>query len=163
VPMPAEARGGRWCPALPHSPPHFLETSLVLWKPIISDDLPVVMPGVCDHPWLSTWVLEFESRTLWLYSKDFFFLLTWVFLIYISSVIPFPSFRANIPLIPPPPLLYGCSLPHPPPIAALSPTIQFTGGSVLAGPRASPSTGALTRIFITTYEVRVQGQSMYSL
>jgi len=34
-----------------------------------------------------------------------FFLLTWVFLIYISSVIPFPGFRANIPLIPPPPLL----------------------------------------------------------
>jgi len=37
------------------------------------------------------------------------------------------------------------------------------GGSVLAGPRASPSTGALTRIFIATYGVRVQGQSMYSL
>jgi len=42
-------------------------------------------------------------------------LLTWVFLIYISIVIPFPGFRANIPLTSPPPLLYGCSppiLPH---------------------------------------------------
>jgi len=47
----------------------------------------------------------------------FLFLLTWVFLIYISSVIPFPGFRANIPL--PPPLPYGCSPPKPPPIATL--------------------------------------------
>ncbi|EDM07188.1 rCG65918 [Rattus norvegicus] len=45
-----------------------------------------------------------------------------------------------------------CSLPHPPHITALPPTITFTGGSVLAGPRASPSTGALTRLFIATYE-----------
>jgi len=50
-----------------------------------------------------------------------FFLLTWVFLIYISSVIPFPGFRANIPL--PPPLPYGCSPPNPPPIAALPPPV----------------------------------------
>jgi len=49
------------------------------------------------------------------------------------------------------------------PITALPPTITFTGGSVLAGPRASPSTGSLTRLFIVTYEVGVQGQSMYSL
>jgi len=53
----------------------------------------------------------------------FLLLLTWVFLIYILSVIPFPGFRANIPLIPPPPLLYGCSPPHPPTIATLPPTI----------------------------------------
>jgi len=64
---------------------------------------------------------------------------------------------------PPPPLLYSCSPPHPPPITALPPTIMFTGGSVLAGPRASPSTGALTRLFIATYDVGAQGQSMYSL
>jgi len=32
----------------------------------------------------------------------------------------------------------------------------------LAGPRASPSTGALIRLFIATYEVGAQGQSMYS-
>jgi len=36
-------------------------------------------------------------------------------------------------------------------------------GFSLGGPRASPSTGALTRIFIATYEVGAQGQSMYSL
>jgi len=36
-------------------------------------------------------------------------------------------------------------------------------GSVLIGTRASPYTGALTRLFIANYEVRVQGQSMYSL
>jgi len=34
-------------------------------------------------------------------------LLTWVFLIYISIVIPFPGFQANIPLTPPLPLLSG--------------------------------------------------------
>jgi len=82
---------------------------------------------------------------------------------YILSVIPFPCFQAKVPLTPLPPLLYGCSPPHPPPIATLPPTIMFTGGSLFAGPRASPSTGDLTRIFIATYEVRVQGQSMYSL
>jgi len=36
-------------------------------------------------------------------------------------------------------------------------------GSVLAGPRASPSTGALTRLFIATYAVGAQCQSMYNL
>jgi len=93
----------------------------------------------------------------------FLSLLTWVFLLYISIVIPFPGFRANIPLAPPPPLVYGCSPPHPPPITDFPTTITFTGGSVLAGPRASPSTGALTRLFIATHEVGAQGQSMYSL
>jgi len=90
-------------------------------------------------------------------------LLTWVFLIYISIVIPFPSFWANIPLTSPTPLLYGCSPPHLPPITALSPTITLTGGSVLARPRTSSSTGALTRLFIATYVVGAQGQSVYSL
>jgi len=32
----------------------------------------------------------------------------------------------------------------------------------LAGPRASPSTGALTKLFIATYEVGAQGQSLGS-
>jgi len=72
---------------------------------------------------------------------------------YISSVIPFPGFWANITLIPPLPLLYACSPPHPPPIAAFPPTITFTVGSVIAEPKSSPSTGYLTRIFIATYEV----------
>jgi len=36
-------------------------------------------------------------------------------------------------------------------------------GSVLVETRASPSTGALTRLFIATYEVGAQDQSMYSL
>jgi len=43
------------------------------------------------------------------------------------------------------------------------PTIKITGGSVLAGPTASPSIGALTRLFIATYEVGAPGESMYSL
>jgi len=74
----------------------------------------------------------------------------------------FPGFQANVPLTSSPPLLYGCSPPHPPPITTLSPIITFAGGSVLAGPRASPSTGALTRLFMATYEVGAQGQSMGS-
>jgi len=48
-------------------------------------------------------------------------------------------------------------------ITTLPPTITYTGGSVLAGPRASPFTGAFIRLFIATYEVGAQGQSMYSL
>jgi len=43
------------------------------------------------------------------------------------------------------------------------PTITFTGDLALAGPRASPSTGALTRLFTATYAVGAQGQSMYTL
>jgi len=43
-------------------------------------------------------------------------LLTWVFLIYISSVIPFPGFRANIPLTPPLPFLMGVPLSMLPPL-----------------------------------------------
>jgi len=109
------------------------------------------------------WMMRMVRVATFMHWGFIFFSLTWVFLIYISNVIPFPSFWANIPLILPPPLPYGCSPPHPPPIAALHPTIMFTADSVLAGPRASPSTGALTRIFIATYEVIVQGQSMYSL
>jgi len=105
----------------------------------------------------------FVWKTLFNYVHHFLSLLTWVFLIYILIVIPLPGFRANIPLHPTPPLVYRCSPPHPPSITALLPTITFTGGSVLAGPRASPSTGDLTRIFIATYEVGAQGQSMYSL
>jgi len=43
------------------------------------------------------------------------------------------------------------------------PTIPFTEGLALAEPRASPSTGAPTRLFIATYAAGAQGQSMYSL
>jgi len=100
----------------------------------------------------------------WHSDKHFFPpLLNWVFLIYISNVITFIGFRANIPLAPPPPILYGYSPASPPPITALSPRILFTRGPALAGPRASPSTGALTGLFIATYAVGAQGQSMYSL
>jgi len=73
------------------------------------------------------------------------------------------GFPSQHPPTPPTPLLYGCSPPHPPPITAFLPTITFTGSSVLAGPRASSSTGALTRLFIAAYEVGAQGQYMYSL
>jgi len=90
-------------------------------------------------------------------------LLNWIFLIYIWIVIPFPCFQANILLTPSPSLLYECSPPHPSCITALPKTITFTGGSVFAGQRASPSTGALTRLFIATYAVGAQDQSMYSL
>jgi len=64
------------------------------------------------------------------------------------------------PLTLPPPLIYGCYPAHPPPITALPARIPFTGGPALAGPRASPSTGALTRLFIATYAVGAQGQSL---
>jgi len=63
-------------------------------------------------------------------------LLNWVFLIYISIVITFLGFQANIPLTPLP-FSMGVPLLNPPPITTLPPTIPFTGGSVLAGPRAS--------------------------
>jgi len=68
--------------------------------------------------------------------------------------LPKPSLSPSLWVFPSP------SSPHyrPPP-----PTITFTGGSVLAAPRASTSTGTLTRLFIATYEVGAQGQSMYSL
>jgi len=46
------------------------------------------------------------------------FLLNYVFLIYISNVIRFPGFLSISPLTPPSLLLYGCSPPHPPLIAA---------------------------------------------
>jgi len=87
------------------------------------------------------------------------------FFIYLSiSYLHFDCYSlSQFPGQHPPPLLYWCFPPHPPPITAFPPTITFTGGSVLAGPRASPSTGALTRICIATYEVGAQGQSMYSL
>jgi len=45
-------------------------------------------------------------------------ILNGMYLIYISIVIPFPGFQANIPRTPPPPLLYGCSPPHSPPITS---------------------------------------------
>jgi len=86
---------------------------------------------ICYGYWLGifwdSWEWE-EGMSMTLlpapWTPFFFFLsLTWVFLIYISNVIPFPGFRANIPLIPPHPLLYGCSPPHPLPIAALPATI----------------------------------------
>jgi len=96
-----------------------------------------------------------------IYILFFLSLLTWIFLIYILIVIPFPSFQANIPLTSLTPSLWGFP-PHPPPITALSPNITFTGASVLAGPRASPSTGALPRLLISTYEDGAQGQSLGS-
>jgi len=107
----------------------------------------------------SYWPLMAARRCVVSFLFCFSSLLTWVFLIYISIVIPFPGLPGQHfpnPSPSPSPL-------HPPPITALPPTITFTGVSVLAGPRASPSTGALTRLFIATYEVAAQGQSMYSL
>jgi len=54
----------------------------------------------------------------------------------------------------------GVPLPIKPPFVT-PPTIPYTGGSTLAGLRASPSTGAPTRLFIATYAVGAEGQSMY--
>jgi len=56
----------------------------------------------------------------------------------------------------------GVSLPIHLPITA-SPTIPYTEGPTLAGPRASISTGAPTRLLSATYAIGAQGQSMYSL
>jgi len=50
----------------------------------------------------------FFNKSIFFFFLSFFFLLTWVFLIYISSVISFPGFRGNIPLAPPPPLYLLC-------------------------------------------------------
>jgi len=50
-------------------------------------------------------------------------------------------------------VLPSCPLPKKP----------VTGVPALAEPRASPSTGALTRLFIATYAVEAQVQSMYRL
>jgi len=101
----------------------------------------------------------------------FFFLYTSVFFIFINlgiSYLHFDCYSLSLfpgqhPYNPFPILLYRCSPSHPPLITALTLTITFTGGSVLAEPRAFSSTGAFTRIFIDTYEVGAQGQSMYSL
>jgi len=82
-----------------------------------------------------------------------------VFLIYISIVIPLPAFRANITLNPPSPLLYVCSTPHLSPITALPPIIMFTGVSVLAGPRASPSTGDLLFFKFREYFISFRNQT----
>jgi len=107
---------------------------------------------------------------LFIYFYLFYFLFFSIFITLSISYIHFdcysPSrFPDQHPSNRPPPLLYGCSHHHPHPITALSTTITFTGGSVLAGLRASPATGALalTRLIIATCEVGAQGQSMYSL
>jgi len=68
-------------------------------------------------------IFSLKSNVVKNFQFHFFFfssLLTWVFLIYISIVILLPGFWANIPLIPPAPLLYGLLLPilphyYPPP------------------------------------------------
>jgi len=126
--------------------------------------LPIPFQGYSCSPFKEGMKHAHFGHPSWVSCVHFFLsLLTGVFLIYISIAIPFPSFWANIPLTPAPPPLYCCSPPHPPPIVALPPTITLTGVSVLAEPRASPSTGALTRRFIATYKVGAQGQSMYSL
>jgi len=80
-----------------------------------------------------------------------------VFLIYISIVIPFPSFQTNIS-----PSRWVFPSPHSPHYCP-PPNNTVHWGPALAGPRASPSNGALTRLFIATYAVGAQGQSLYSL
>jgi len=79
-----------------------------------------VVPHLPTHSCFSTLPSDHLTSSFHMIKQSllFFFLLTWVFLIYISSVIPFPGFRAKIPLSPP--LLYGRS---PPPLAALPPTL----------------------------------------
>jgi len=47
-----------------------------------------------------------------IFIMNFLPLLTWVFLMYIPIVIPFPDFQANIPLTPPPSLYIGVPLPN---------------------------------------------------
>jgi len=97
---------------------------------------------------------------LFLFCFLFLFLFFLIFINLSISYIHFDCYsRSWFPGQHPPPLLYGLPRPN----TTLPPTITFTGGSVLAGPRASPSTGALTRLFIATYEVGAQGQSKYSL
>jgi len=93
----------------------------------------------------------FFSFMLWDY---IFFYLYWreYFLFTFRFLFPFLVSGPTSPYPCPSPSI--CASPsHPPHITTLPSTITFTEDSVLAGPRASPSTGALTRLFIATYEV----------
>jgi len=80
------------------------------------------------------------------------------FFIYISNVITFPGFLS----VSPDPLpLPHMGIPHIHPLYYTH--IPCTGGPTLAGPRASPSTGAPTRLFSATYAIGAMDQFMYSL
>jgi len=65
-------------------------------------------------------------------------LLTWVFLIYTSIVIPLLHFWANIPITPSPLLLYGCSPPNPPLITTLLPNNHIHWGFSLGRTKGFP-------------------------
>jgi len=117
-----------------------------------------------------------DESTRWHYQKHFlaflflfFFLFSPIFINMSISYLHFncysPSqFHGQHPPNPSPsPYVWVFPSPSSPHYLPPPSTIMFTGGSVLAGSRASPSTDALTRLFIATYEVGAQGQSMYSL
>jgi len=76
---------------------------------------------------------------------------------------PFPVCRPTSPLPLSLPFYMGVPLPILHPLPPSPQESRSLGGPALAGPRASPSTGALTRLFIAIYAVGDQSQSMYSL
>jgi len=102
-------------------------------------------------------------------SLFFFFFFLFIFCINLSiSYLHFycyslSRFPGQIPLTPPTPLLYGCALPHPPPNYPPHPNNHIHWGFILSRTKGFPFTVALTRLFIATYAVGAQGQSMYSL
>jgi len=68
----------------------------------------------------------------------FLSLLTWVFLIYISIVIPFPGFQANIPLPLPLPLYMGVPLIILPPLPPAPPNNHVHWGFSLGRTKGFP-------------------------
>jgi len=69
------------------------------------------------HPWDKAYLIMMDGDPLHVFlvlvcEKFFSSLLTWVLLIFISIIIPFPRFPTNILLPPPPPVLFRCSPPH---------------------------------------------------
>jgi len=82
---------------------------LIDWSPQPSHDLLLFCAWVSHQG-------VFSLLSFFFFSFFFSSLLTWVFLIYISIVIPFPGFRANVPQPLPLPFYIGVPLPILPPL-----------------------------------------------
>jgi len=85
----------------------------------------------------------------------------WIYLFTFQSY-SLSRFPVHKPPIPSPSLIRVLPTVHSPSYHQ-PPTFPCTGDPTLKGPRASPFTGAPTRLFSATYAVGALGQSMYSL
>jgi len=94
-----------------------------------------------------------------------FFFLNWIFFIYISNVIPLPSFLSINPLSHIFPfLLWGCSPTQSPTPSCLSAlTFPYTGGLSLGETKGFSSLWCLTRPSSATYAAGAMGLSMCTL